>query len=61
MLNGKAPYVKVITDGDDDVNNKAPVNTNGGSKHHEHEGDLVNIVTKSAGPADTEISLEDRA
>jgi hypothetical protein len=58
VLDGQAPDVKVIADGDNDIDDEASVHTDSGSEHHEHEGDLVDIATKSAGPAESEVLLE---
>lgn len=61
VLDGKAPDVEIIADCDNNINDEAAINTDSSSKHHEHKGDLVNTIAKSAGPADTEISLKDGA
>lgn len=61
VLDGQAPDVKVVTDGDNDINDEAAVNTDGSTKHHKHEGDLVDAVTKSARPAKGKVLLQDGA
>lgn len=61
VLDGQAPDVKVVTDGDNDINDEAAVNTDGGTKHHKHEGDLVDTVTKSARPPKGKVPLQDGA
>lgn len=58
VLDGQAPNVEVIADGDNDIDDEASVNTDSGSEHHEHESDLVDIATEGAGPAESEVLLE---
>lgn len=59
VLDGQAPDIKIIADGDNDINNEAAIHTSSRSEHHEHEGNLVNTVTKSTRPADPKMLLED--
>lgn len=63
VLDCKAPDVEVITDGDDDVDDKAAIDTDGHAQHAEHEGHLVDIITQSTGPAGSpaNVSLKQRA
>lgn len=61
VLDSQAPNVEVVADGDDDVNDKAAVNADSGTEHHEHEGHLVDVITEGAGPAISEVALEDGA
>lgn len=52
MLDGQAPNVEVVADGNDDVNDKAAVDANGHAEEAEHEGDLVDAVAEGRGPAE---------
>lgn len=51
VLDGQAPNVKVIANGDNDVDDKAAIDTKGGTKHEEHIGNLVRVAAEGAGPA----------
>ena len=58
MLDSQAPDVQVVADADNDVNNKASVDTKCQTKAGEHEGNLVDAITQSAGPSETDACLE---
>lgn len=51
MLNSQAPYVEVITDCNDDIDDERAIDTDGAAQHEEHVRDLVDTVAKGAGPA----------
>lgn len=52
VLDGQAPNVEVVADGDNDVNDEAAVDANRHAEHAEHEGDLVHAVAERRGPPD---------
>jgi hypothetical protein len=55
VLDGQTPDVKVVANGNDDINDKAAVDTNGETQAREHEGDLVLSVTQGARPAESDM------
>lgn len=61
VLDGQAPDVEIVTDRNDDVDNKAAIDTNTHSEHQEHESHLIDIATQGAGPAVTSLVKKDRA
>lgn len=61
VLDGQAPDVEIITNGDNNVNNEASVDTDTHAEHQEHESHLVDITTQSTGPTVTSLLQEDRA
>lgn len=60
-LDRQAVDVKIIADGDDDIQNKASMNTNSESKTSEHKCNLVHLISEGTGPAESKISLQDRS
>ena len=60
MLDGQTPNVKVVTDGDNDINDKAAVHTNCKAQAGEHEGNLVLSITQSTRPAEPDVLLQER-
>lgn len=46
VLNGQAPNVKVVANGDDDVDDEAAVDADGHTEKAEHEGDLVDAIAE---------------
>lgn len=50
MLDCQAPDVKVVADGDDDIDDEASIDADCGTEHAEHEGDLVDTVAEGRGP-----------
>ena len=61
MFDSQAPNVQIIADSDDDIHYKAAVNPNREAKTCEHEGDLVDIVSQCAWPAESKRLLKKRA
>lgn len=59
VLDGQAPDVKIITYGDNYIDNEAAINAHRSTQHGEHEGNLVNTITKCAGPAKSNILLQE--
>jgi hypothetical protein len=62
MLDSQAIYVQVVTNGDDDVDDEAAIDSNSHTKHAEHEGNLVYIVTQGTRPpkGPSQLGLENR-
>jgi hypothetical protein len=61
VLDGQTPDIKVVANGNDDINDKAAVDTNGKTEAREHEGDLVLSITQSARPAKADMLGKERA
>lgn len=64
VLDRQAPDVEVITDSNNDVDDKGPIHTNRHTKHEEHVRHLVHIVAQRAGPSEpraSELKLQPRA
>lgn len=61
VLDGQAPDVEVVADGDDDVNNEATVDAQRGAEHEEDKGHLVDVITERAGPAEADVLDQVRA
>lgn len=61
VLNSQAPDVEVITDGNNDIHDKASVDTKSSAEHQENKGSLVHIVAKRARPAKAIVAQQDRA
>jgi len=55
MLDGQAPDIQVIANGQDDIDDEAAVHANSESQTAEQEGDLVHIVTERGRPAKSEM------
>lgn len=51
VLDGEAPDVEVVADGDDDVDDEGAVDAGRGAEHAEDEGDLVHVGAEGARPA----------
>ena len=60
MLDGQTPDVKVIANGNNDINDKAAVNTNRKSQAREHEGNLVLSITQSTWPTEASVLVQER-
>ena len=52
VLDGQAPNVKVVANGDNDIDHKAAVHARRQAKHAKHVSNLVDVITESAGPAE---------
>lgn len=61
MLDSQAPNVEVVTNSDNDVNNKAAIHSNGKTKAEEHEADLINTIAEYAWPAEPHGLLQERS
>lgn len=60
ILDRQAPDIEVIANRPDDIDDKAAMHTNGKTQTHEHERNLINVITKRAGPADANMFLQQR-
>lgn len=61
VLNGQAPNVEVVTDSNNDIHDKASVDTESSAEHQEKIGSLVHTIAKRAGPANAIVVQQDRA
>ena len=58
VLDCQAPDVQIIAYCPYDVNNKTTVHTHGETQAHEDECDLVDIISESARPANSNVLLQ---
>ena len=61
VLDGQAPDVEVVADGDNDVDDEAAVHANRNAQQEKHVGDLVDTVTQDARPAEAGVLFEEGA
>lgn len=61
VLDSQAPDVEVVTDGNNDIHDKASVDTKSSAEHQENKGGLVHIIAERAGPTNAIVVQQDRA
>lgn len=61
MLDGQAPDIQVVTDGIDDIDDKAAIDTDSQTEATEDERDLIDIISQRTWPSDTNMALQERA
>lgn len=59
VLDGQAPDVEVIANGDNNIHHEAAVDTDSHAEHGKHEGNLVNTIAEGARPAEAKVALQD--
>ena len=60
VLNSQAPNVEVVTDGHDNIDDEAAIDTKSNTKDEKNERNLVFVVSKGARPTNAESLDENR-